>query len=63
MGSIGDYDCGNPGPGDKHCTDFPGHRFSCQDANAGGSFNDRQNFRHDCNDESCSRQHFDNEGD
>lgn len=55
--------CAEPGPYESHCTDYPGHRYSCYDAGEDVSFNDRQDFRHDCDDPGCDRQHFTNEGD
>jgi hypothetical protein len=55
--------CGDPGPGESHCTDAPGHRYSCYDAGEDVSFNDRQDFRHDCTDPTCPTPHFANEGD
>lgn len=32
--------CGDPGPGDAHCTEYPGHRYSCYDAGQDLSWND-----------------------
>ncbi|WP_131630689.1 hypothetical protein [Mycolicibacterium llatzerense] len=64
MSRIRPHTCGDPGPGDAHCTDDdPGHRYSCYDGGDDVSFNHRQDFRHDCDDPNCSRQHFTNEGD
>lgn len=47
--------CGDPGPYDAHCTDYPGHRYSCYDAGEDESFNDRQDWPapHDCGDPEC----------
>lgn len=33
--------CGAPGPHGAHCTDDPGHRYSCYDAGEDVSFNAR----------------------
>jgi hypothetical protein len=55
--------CAEPGPDAAHCTDYPGHRYSCYDAGDDVSFNRRIDFRHDCQDPECDRQHFTNEGD
>lgn len=63
MSRIRPGTCGDPGPYDAHCTDDPGHRYSCYDSGDDVSFNHRQHFRHDCDDPSCSRQHFTNDGD
>jgi hypothetical protein len=32
--------CGDPGPHAAHCTEHPGHRYSCYDAGDDVSFND-----------------------
>lgn len=61
MSRIRPHTCGDPGPGDTHCTDDAGHRYSCYDAGEDVSFNHRQGFRHDCDDPACARQHFTNE--
>jgi hypothetical protein len=53
--------CGDPGPGDAHCTDDLGHHYSCYDADDNVAFNARQEFTHECRDERCDRQHFVNE--
>ena len=64
MSAIRQFTCGEPGPGDAHCTEpDPAHRYSCYDAGKDVSFNYRQHFRHDCDDPLCERQHFTNEGD
>jgi hypothetical protein len=63
MSAIRQYSCGDPGPGDAHCTKDSGHLYSCYDAGEDVSFNHRHDFRHDCNDPRCSVQHFTNEGD
>ncbi|AXQ62304.1 hypothetical protein KNU09_gp73 [Gordonia phage TillyBobJoe] len=55
--------CGDPGPYAAHCTLDPGHQWSCYDGSEDVSFNHRQDFRHDCDDPECERQHFTNEGD
>lgn len=55
--------CGEPGPYDAHCTDDPGHRYSCYDAGDDVSFNDRQHWLHphECDDPECDDQGY--EGD
>ena len=63
MSKIRPHICGDPGPGDAHCTEDVAHRWSCYDAGEDVSFNDRQDFTHDCSDPACSRPHFVNEGD
>lgn len=42
MSGIRPGTCGDPGPGDLHCTDTPGHRYSCYDAGEDVSWNDNQ---------------------
>ena len=39
-------ECDEPGPGDSHCTDRPGHDWSCYDARGDVSFNARQDWTH-----------------
>lgn len=63
MSRIREGACAEPGPYEVHCTDYPGHRYSCYDAGADVSFNDRQDFEHHCSDPACPRQNFVNEGD
>lgn len=63
MSQIRPYTCAMPGPYAAHCTEYPMHRYSCYDAGEDVSFNSRQDFRHDCNDNACTQQHFTNEGD
>lgn len=63
MSGIRPHTCGEPGPGDAHCTDDVLHRYSCYDSGDDVSFNRRQDFRHDCNDPKCDNQHFTNRGD
>lgn len=63
MSRVGISRCGEPGPGDAHCTEDPMHRYSCYDGGEDVSFNSRQDFRHDCNDPKCTTQHFTNDGD
>lgn len=63
MAEIRPGTCAEPGPYAAHCTDDPGHRWSCYDAGEDVSFNHRHDFRHDCDDPGCDRQHFTNEGD
>ena len=60
MSDIRQGTCGEPGPGDAHCTDDPLHDYSCYDAGDDVSFNSRQGFRHDCKDPKCVRRHFTN---
>lgn len=55
--------CGEPGPLNAHCTEDVAHLYSCYDASEDVSFNRRHDFRHDCDDPACDRQHFTNEGD
>jgi hypothetical protein len=55
--------CADPGPGDAHCTEDRIHRFSCYDAGADVSFNDRHDFTHACTDRACPTPNFVNEGD
>lgn len=55
--------CGEPGPYEAHCTDDPGHRYSCYDAGEDVSFNHRQDFIHKCTDPECPTPSFTNEGD
>lgn len=38
--------CQMPGPYEAHCTDTPGHQWSCYDAGEDVSFNDRQDWTH-----------------
>lgn len=63
MGRILPWRCNMPGPGDSHCTNDRGHDWSCYDMGEDVSFNDRHDFRHDCDDPQCDNQHFTNEGD
>uniref|UniRef100_A0AAU8GPI7 Uncharacterized protein n=1 Tax=Gordonia phage Petito TaxID=3158876 RepID=A0AAU8GPI7_9CAUD len=55
--------CSMPGPYTAHCTDDPGHNYSCYDAGEDVSFNSRQDFDHDCHDPNCNQQRFTNVGD
>lgn len=41
MSGIRDHSCGAPGPYGSHCTDYPGHEYSCYDAGDDVSFNER----------------------
>ena len=41
-----EWPCDEPGPGDSHCTDRPGHDWSCYDARGDVSFNARQDWTH-----------------
>jgi hypothetical protein len=51
--------CGELGPYDYHCTDYPGHRYSCYDASEDTSWNDRspedwqEDMPHSCADPGC----------
>ncbi|MDF9716047.1 hypothetical protein [Nocardioides sp. ChNu-99] len=52
--------CGERGPRAAHCTDYPGHRYSCYDAGEDVSFNDGQwrdgwydEAGHTCDDPAC----------
>ena len=45
--------CQQPGPYAAHCTEWPGHQYSCYDAGEDVSFNDRQDFVHNCGDVTC----------
>lgn len=62
MSAIRSGTCGAPGPYEAHCTDDPGHRYSCYDASEDVSFNHRQEFDHGCSDPRCPQQEFHNEG-
>ena len=63
MSKIRPHTCGDPGPGDAHCTLDLGHDWSCHDGGLDESFNRRIDFRHDCDDSACPTPHFTNEGD
>lgn len=63
MSSIRPHTCADPGPGRAHCTEYPGHDYSCYDAGDDVSFNYRHDFIHDCSDPACPRQRFENIGD
>jgi len=63
MSRIREHTCASPGPYAAHCTEDVGHQWSCHDAGADVSFNDRQDFEHHCSDPACPTQHFVNEGD
>lgn len=63
MSAIRPGTCGDPGPYTAHCTDCPGHRYSCYDASEDVSFNHRQDFEHHCDDKTCPRRDFINVGD
>lgn len=49
--------CGDPGPYAAHCTEPPGHRYSCYDAGEDVSFNEWQmrewDLVHECDDPTC----------
>lgn len=63
MSAIQPDTCAEPGPYEAHCTDYPGHHYSCYDASEDVSFNHRQDFHHKCSDPLCTRQELHNEGD
>ena len=63
MSNIRPGTCGDPGPYEAHCTDYPGHRYSCYDAGKDVSFNHRHDFTHACSDPACPTPNFVNEGD
>ena len=63
MSGIRPDRCGEPGPGEAHCSDFPLHDYSCYDGGDDVSFNGRQWFVHSCTDPNCPNPHFENEGD
>lgn len=63
MGRIRSGTRADPGPYAAHCTDYPGHRYSCYDSGEDVSFNHQQDFDHDCDDPACPRPKFHNEGD
>jgi hypothetical protein len=53
--------CADPGPGDAHCTEELGHRYSCYDAGRDVSWNDGQfdmgffdGTPHECDEPKCS---------
>jgi hypothetical protein len=51
--------CQEPGPGALHCTEHAAHRYSCYDAGADESWNDRfpedwqTDTPHNCDDQAC----------
>lgn len=58
MSGIRQYTCGAPGPYGAHCTDYPGHDYSCYDAGNDVSFNARtmreEEIPHgECEEEGC----------
>lgn len=57
--------CAEPGPYDAHCTDYPGHRYSCYDAGEDVSFNARADWLspHACDEPDCPHQGFEPDGD
>ena len=63
MSAIRPDTCAMPGPYEAHCTDYPGHDYSCYDGSEDVSFNHRHEFDHRCSDPRCPRQEFHNEGD
>ncbi|MCV7424354.1 hypothetical protein H7K45_27790 [Mycobacterium yunnanensis] len=63
MSKIRPGTCGDPGPYKAHCTDYPGHYYSCYDSGDDVSFNHRQDFEHHCDDTTCARRDFVNVGD
>lgn len=42
MSKIRAGTCADPGPYDYHCTEAPGHSYSCYDASEDASWNDGQ---------------------
>lgn len=53
--------CGAPGPYGAHCTDYPGHDYSCHDAGDDVSFNERtmrdEEIPHgECGDALCAEE-------
>lgn len=48
--------CGDPGPGKSHCTEDPGHRWSCYDAGDDVAWNDGMEWLadHNCAEPDCS---------
>lgn len=59
------HTCGASGPYDAHCTDDPGHRYSCYDAGEDVSWNERHEWLspHACDDPECVDQGYQPEGD
>lgn len=57
MSTIRKGTCAAPGPYGAHCTDYPGHQYSCYDASDDVSFNDRSRDEwlsgHQCDDPTC----------
>lgn len=54
------HTCGAPGPYDVHCTDHPGHGYSCYDAGDDIVWNDRQDWLapHACDEPTCPDQGY-----
>lgn len=63
MSNVRKGQCNDPGPYAAHCTDDPGHRYSCYDAGEDVSFNHRHDFTHRCEDPACPTPNLVNEGD
>lgn len=60
MSTIRKHSCGAPGPYGAHCTEDPGHQYSCYDASEDQSFNERtmrdEEIPHgECVEERCER--------
>ncbi len=57
MSRIRSGTCADPGPGDAHCTDYRGHRYSCYDAGEDVSWNDHtmadDGTGHECAEPGC----------
>lgn len=57
MSAIRPGTCAMPGPYDQHCTERPGHPYSCYDAGEDASFNAGVMLggfpEHECDDPSC----------
>ena len=57
MTAIRPGTCAMPGPHDQHCTERPGHPYSCYDAEEDASFNAGVMLggfpEHECDDPSC----------
>jgi hypothetical protein len=57
MSAIRRGSCGGPGPGDLHCQDVPGHRYTCHDGDdcwAEWHFEAFDLAPHRCDDPLCS---------
>ena len=56
MSAISPGTCAEPGPYAAHCTDDPGHRYSCYDAGEDVAWNDGMDYLapHSCDDPACT---------